>query len=129
MIKRIRQLNESLPELLFGILISGILFEVIIIWFVKEKMQFSLGLLVGMFLAGFMAWHMAFALSKAMKHSEEVATTQAQKYHVIRYLIVISIVIGVVLSKAVNPLAVFLGIMTLKVSAYLEPFTNKLFRR
>lgn len=129
MIKKLRQLNDFLPELLLGILASGIVFELIFIWFVKDKIYFSLGLLLGVLIAVFMAWHMAFTLNRAMDYTEENATNRVQKHYLIRYLIVIIVFIAAAVSKLVNPLAVFLGIMTLKVAAYIEPITNKLFRR
>ena len=129
MIKKLRQLNDFLPELLLGILASGIVFELIFIWFVKDKIYFSLGLLLGVLIAVFMAWHMAFTLNRAMDYTEENATNRVQKHYLIRDLIVIIVFIAAAVSKLVNPLAVFLGIMTLKVAAYIEPITNKLFRR
>ncbi len=129
MIEKLRQLNDFLPELLLGILASGFVFEVIFIWFVKNKIYFSLGLLLGVLLAVFMAWHMAFSLNKAMDYADENAAKRVQRHYLVRYLIVIVVFVSAAVSKLVNPLAVFLGIMTLKVAAYIEPITNKFFRR
>lgn len=127
MLKRIKQLNSALPGLFLGICLSGILFEMVFIWFAEEKWQFSLGLFLGVVMALVMAWHMAYTLDAAMNLGEEGAVKVMQKHYFLRYGIVVLLCGIVMVTKAANPLAVFLGIMTLKVAAYLEPFTHKFF--
>lgn len=129
MLKKIRQLNSALPGMLLVILASGILFELIFVWFVKDKAGFSLGLVIGVILAAFMAFHMAYTLDTAISLGESGATKAVQKHNLLRYAVVVIICGVVMVTEIANPLAVFLGIMTLKVAAYLEPFTHKLFRR
>ncbi|MCM1162314.1 MAG: ATP synthase subunit I [Roseburia sp.] len=127
MIKKIRQLNSALPGLFLGICASGILFGMIFIWFVEEKGQFCLGLLLGVVMALLMAWHMAYTLDAAMNLGEEGAVKVMQKHYFLRYGAVVLLCGIVMVTEIANPLAVFLGIMTLKVAAYLEPFTHKFF--
>lgn len=127
MIKKIRQLNSALPGLFLGICVSGILFELVFIWFVKEKWQFGLGLFLGVVMALLMAWHMAYTLDAAMNLGEEGAVKIMQKHYFLRYGAVVLLCGIVMVTGLANPLAVFLGIMTLKVAAYFEPFTHKFF--
>ncbi len=127
MIKKIRQLNSALPGLFLGICVSGILFGLIFIWFVKEKWQFGLGLFLGVVMALLMAWHMAYTLDAAMNLGEEGAVKIMQKHYFLRYGAVVLLCGIVMVTGLANPLAVFLGIMTLKVAAYFEPFTHKFF--
>ena len=129
MIKKIRQLNSALPGMLFVIVVAGILLEMIFIWFVKDKAGFTLGLFIGVILAVVMALHMAYTLDAAINLGEGGATKVMQKHNLLRYGVVVLVCGVVMVTKIANPLAVFLGIMTLKVAAYFEPFTHKLFRR
>lgn len=129
MLKRIRQLNSALPGLLFVILTAGILLEAVFVWFVQDKTGFTLGLFIGVLLAAFMALHMAYTLDAALNLGEAGATKVMQKHNLLRYGVVVLVCGIVMVTELANPLAVFLGIMTLKVAAYLEPFTHKLFRR
>ena len=129
MIKKIRQLNSALPGMLFVIFVSGVILEMIFIWFVKDKAGFTLGLFIGVILAVVMALHMAYTLDVAINLGEGGAIKVMQKHNLLRYGVVVLVCGVVMVTKLANPLAVFLGIMTLKVAAYFEPFTHKLFRR
>ena len=46
--------------------------------------------------------------------------------NMIRYAVVVIVFLIVLMTKVLNPLITFLGIMSLKVAAYLQPFTHKL---
>lgn len=127
--KRLREVNDSLPDLLTGILIFGLLAELVPVWFIDDKAGYTIGLLIGIVTAMFAAWHMAWSLDKAFDYEEETATRKLQKGSALRYGVQL-VVLGVLMVTGLaNPLAAFLGMWSLKVSAYLSPFTHKLFRR
>lgn len=127
--RKLRDINDSLPALFLGILAFGFLAEIVFVWFVEDKAGYTAGLLIGVATALFSAWHMAWSLHKTFECEEETVTKRMQKYSVLRYGVQL-IVLGVlILTKIGNPLAAFLGMWGLKVSAYLAPFTDKLFRR
>lgn len=127
--KKLKEINESLPELFIGILIFGFLAEIIPVWFVSDRIGYTIGLLAGVVTALFWAWHMAWALNSAFDCDESTAVKQMQKSTAIRYGVSL-IVLGVLLMTGIgNPLAACAGMLGLKVSAYLSPFTHKLFRR
>ncbi len=118
-------INETLKELLIGIIVYGILIEAVFIWFVKEKLYFTCGLWVGVLLAVLAALHMWKSLDTGMDLGEK-----ASKYVVTQNLVrygVIVIAFGVLcIWDFGNPIAAFAGIMGLKAGAYLQPFTHKL---
>lgn len=127
--KRLREVNDSLPDLLTGILIFGLLAELVPVWFINDKAGYTIGLLIGIVTAMFAAWHMAWSLDKAFDYEEETATRKLQKGSALRYGVQL-VVLGILMVTGLaNPLAAFLGMWSLKVSAYLSPFTHKLFRR
>ncbi|MGN0133039.1 MAG: ATP synthase subunit I [Lachnospiraceae bacterium] len=127
--RKLRDINDSLPALFLGILAFGFLAEIIPIWFVDDKTGYTVGLLAGIATALFAAWHMAWTLDKAFGLDEGTATKQMQKNSALRYGVQL-IVLGVLMITGIgNPLSAILGMIGLKVSAYLAPFTDKLFRR
>lgn len=127
--KKLFKINDALPDLLIGICIFGILAEVIPIWFLEQKLYYSLGLLIGLVAAAFSAWHMAYSIDKAVDYDEGAATKQMQKGSALRYGILL-IVLGILMIfNFASPIAAFIGMISLKVSAYLAPFTHKLIRR
>lgn len=129
MLKRLRETNESLPELFLGILIWGILCQAIGVWFVKMKLSYSIGLWIGIVLAGCLAYHMAWGLNRSLDLDEKTAINIASKYGMIRYAIVLIAMGILIMTNFASPLSAFLGVMGLKVAAYVQPFTHKIFRR
>ena len=75
--------KRTLTELLAGIVLSGIVFEVIGLIFVKDKLSHFIGMLIGIFIALAMATHMAFSLNDALDWDEENAKKAIWK----RYLL------------------------------------------
>ena len=65
--------KRTLLELLTGIVLSGIVFEVIGLIFVKDRLSHSIGMLLGILIALAMATHMAFSLNSALDWDEEQA--------------------------------------------------------
>lgn len=127
--EKLSRINEALPGLLLGIFFWGMLCQIVLVWFLKDKAGYSFGLWIGVMTAFVMAWHMAWSLDRALDFGEDGATKVMTKHNMIRYGIVLIIEGIVMVTGAANPLATFLGIMGLKVAAYLQPITHKLFRR
>ncbi len=121
MMTRLRKINTALPGLLFGIILFGILCQVVVFFLVEDKTGYSVGLWVGVFTAIFMAFHMAVTLNTAVERDVKGAQASATRQNIIRYFIVVVILGILMLTKVGNPLAAFAGVMGLKVSAYLQP--------
>ena len=121
----IKNISETLKELLMGIIFYGIILEVLILCFGKEKGYLSIGLWIGIFLAFAAAIHMWWGLEKGMELGNG-ATKYLLSQNMIRYGVIV-IAFGVIcLWDIGNPLAAFAGIMGLKAGAYLQPFTHKI---
>lgn len=120
-----RKGNDTLKELFIGIAVSGLLFQAVIVWFVKDRLSFTVGLWIGTALAAFLAWHMWRAIDRALDQGETGAQKLMRTQFAVRYGVII-VVLGVLMcTEAANPLSAFLGVMTLKVAAYLQPVTHK----
>lgn len=128
-IKKCLKTNEALQEMLIAMPFYGLLCQVTIVWFTEDKMAYSLGLWIGILAAACMAVHMAYGLDYALDFDGGTAQKLMTKHNLIRYGVVVVLFGLIMVSGFINPLSAFLGIMALKVSAYLQPLTHKLFRR
>ena len=120
-----RKLNETLAELLIGTTAAGVLLWGVIIWFVEKRSYFTIGIVMGVVLALLAACHMYWSLDRGMELGGG-ATKYLLSQNMVRYG-VITIVFGVLCIVDIgNPIAAFVGIMCLKIGAYLQPFTHKI---
>ena len=121
-----RRLNEALPELLLGIFIYGIVIQLTGIWFVEDKLLYSSGLWIGVITAMAMAYHIALIIA------ESVDTLDPQKAKVriitkgiLRYAAVVIVFTVTMYYDLGNLVTLFIGVMGLKISAYLQPAMHK----
>ena len=126
MIKKISSINSALPGLLLGIVLFGAVSQLAGIFLVAEKASYSIGLWIGVLTAIFMAFHMAFSLNSAVDRDAKGAQAVATRQNIIRYLIVVLILGILMMTNIGNPIAAFVGVMGLKISAYLQPIFQKL---
>jgi hypothetical protein len=126
---RLSKINNSLPGLLLGIILFGILCQIVGLFLVKDKADYSIGLWIGVLTAIFMAFHMAICLNTTVLLSEKGAQASVTRQSILRYVIVIAVEMLLMFTEIGNPLSGFLGIMGLKVSAYIQPLLSRLTHR
>jgi len=124
---RLRKINTALPGLLFGIIVFGVICQVVGLFLVTDKADYSIGLWIGVLTAIFMAFHMAVTLNSAVERDVKGAQAAATRQNIIRYLVVVIILGILMMTRIGNPLAAFAGIMGLKISAYLQPLLARWF--
>ncbi len=123
--KTVGRINETLTELWLGIGVSGVIFQFTVVWLAADRIAYSAGLWMGVCMAFFLAWHMWKALDEALDAGEAGAQKIIRGRAMLRYGIVL-VVLGILMvTGAANPLAAFLGVMTLKIAAYMQPVTHK----
>ena len=126
----LRRINDALPELVLGIVIYGILVELAGVWFVADKLRYSTGLLIGISLAIGMAVNIAIVIRDAVEiYGEDGAKNRVIIKSVLRYLIVVVTFFVMMKFNLGNLFTAFIGVLGLKVSAYLQPFTHKVILR
>jgi malonyl CoA-acyl carrier protein transacylase len=123
---RLYKINKALPGLLLGIIAFGVVCQIIGLFLIDDKADYSIGLWVGVLTAIFMAFHMAISLNNSIELGEKAARAAATRHNIFRYLVVVMIMLILMLTNIGNPLAAFLGVMGLKVSAYLQPLLSRL---
>lgn len=119
--------KEALKELIMGIVILGflMLFGLLV---TENKLQYFIGILVGTGVSVILSFHMYTSIDRALCLDYDGAVRYSRKMAVVRMLIMaVSVVFAVFLSDYISLIGVILGIMTLKLSAYIQPLTHKLF--
>ncbi|MCR5640041.1 MAG: hypothetical protein K6G04_01660 [Lachnospiraceae bacterium] len=119
----LRRLNQALPELILGILIYGVLVEAIGVWFVSDRIRYTIGLLCGLGCAIFMAVHIALVIEHAVHGGGQPRILAAKS--VLRYLVVTVVLVVMMVTKIGGLIPAFIGILGLKVSAYAQPLLHK----
>ena len=127
LIKRLKQLNPSLPLLLLGIIIWGLLVQITGVWFVEDKIRYSTGTWIGVALAVFMAINLALVIDSAVERASKAGTLRFKS--IIRYLVVIIVFVVMVYFNLGNWISAFISMLGLKVSAYAQPLIIKLIHK
>jgi heme O synthase-like polyprenyltransferase len=125
MVEKLRKINRALLELCLGIVFVGVLCQLIGMWFAPSKLLYTAALWLGILLAFITAVHMYRTLDRALDFGAD-ATKMVTKANLLRYGCILIIFGIVIMSEVLNPLITFMGLMSLKVAAYLQPFTHKL---
>ncbi len=121
-----RRLNPALPGLVAGILIYGLLVEVIGVWFVKDQIRYTSGLVIGIGCAIGMAIHISMIIEESIRIGEGNEKRLSIK-SVLRYLAVCAVLILMMVFKLGNMFTALIGILGLKVSAYAQPLLYKVY--
>ena len=118
----LRRLNDALPGLVLGIIVYGAAVFLAGIWFVPDKLRFTIGIA----LACGMAVNMAVVLRDAVEiYGEAKARSKIIARSITRYLVVV-IVFFVMMKWELGSLpAAFIGVLGLKISAYLQPLAHR----
>lgn len=124
----ITRINRTLFELETGILLFGLICQTAV-FLVKDKADYSIGLWLGIFIAGFSAVHMWWTLEHALELEQKAAVRKMTTHNIIRYVLIAVALALIGISKVANPLWAFIGIMGLKISAYMHFFTKRLSTR
>lgn len=124
--KMFKRLNDALPGLLLGILFYGVLAELVGVWFVADKLRYTSGLIIGIVLACGMAVNIAVVLQDAVDiYGESGARAKIVAKSVFRYAIVVIVFFLMMKFNLGNIYSAFIGVLGLKISAYLQPFTHR----
>ena len=129
MIEKLKELHSVVRDLIIIDLIYLVVGELIIIVFIPDKLFYAGGFLAGVLFAIFAAVHMSITLNDSMYLSSNGAVKKSITSYVIR-LVVTAVMLGVLFYSGIGDVfSAFLGMLALKVSAYLQPFTHKYFTK
>ena len=120
-----KKIARTVFELWCGCLIFGVLCE-LGLFFVHDRATYSICLWIGILTAMACAFHMWWSIDRAIDAGEGEAAKKINVQYIIRYFVLV-IILGLVgMNAGSYVLATFLGMCSIKVSAYIEPFTKKI---
>lgn len=119
--------NSTLLELLAGNLFIGILLQVVcfIIW--KDLLYNSIGAWSGIAICCFSAVSMSHSIEEVLDYGEVGAKKRVWIGYLTRMLITLLIAGIVIYFELGNYITLLVGLFALKLSAYMQPYTHKLF--
>lgn len=90
MINMLRRMNEALPGLVVTILLYGLVIELAGVWFVEDKMKYSIGLWYGVAIAVGLAINLAMVIFDAVTMGDsEHANRRIIAKSILRYVVVV----------------------------------------
>ena len=128
LLKVLREKNRTLLEMYMGMMFFGLVCQIVGAFVVKEQLIYALSLWCGIIAAMCSACHMYRVLDRALELGDE-ASKLIYKGYILRYVLIVLIMLMVIMTGILNPLVMFLGYMSLKVTAFIQPFTHKLSNR
>lgn len=122
----LKKADRTLLEMHTGMLVFGLVCQLVGCFLAKEQLRYAGSLWLGVFLAIAGSIHMGRTLDRALSIPESASKVLVSGY-VVRYSVIAVIFIAISITEVLNPLIAFLGYMSLKVAAYLQPFTHKFY--
>ena len=122
----LRQKNRTLLEMYFGMIFLGIVCQIVGAFIVQDQVRYAASLWFGILTAAVSAYHLYRTLDRGLDYDEKTASKVIFKGYVTRYVAIVVILGIIMITEVLNPLIVFMGYMSLKVTALLQPITHKL---
>lgn len=122
---RIRELNDAIPGILLIDLIYLIIGELLILLFFPDKRMGVVGFLAGIIYSVFATFHMSFRIRKIVFGHANTSKTLLIGYF-IRFAVMLVLFVVLYLLNMGDLLCAIAGMFSMKVSAYLQPLTNKI---
>lgn len=117
--------SRMLVELLIGnVAVFSVIFILALI-FIRDW-RVLLGLGIGVCVACLMVIHMSVTIEQAMYLLPEEAERYVRKQSALRYSAIMIVMCVIGITGFCDIIAAMVGVMTLKVSAYIQPFTHKI---
>lgn len=109
-----------------GMALFGIVCQLVGAFLVKDQLRYAESLWFGILSAAVGSVHMARTLDRALAEGANTSRILVGGY-IFRYAMVAVILAIVALTGAMDTVVVFLGYMSMKVTAYLQPVTHRFF--
>ncbi len=127
MMEFLKKINRTLLELWSGMIAFGLIAEIFVLIFSKTRLIHSGSLWLGLIMGIASSIHMYKSLDRALDFPEAAAKKKITFSYIIRYTVVVLAFALICITKFFNPILVFLGYMTLKAGALIQPKTHKIY--
>lgn len=124
----LKKADRTLLELHTGMFFAGILCQAAGLAFAPDRLRYTESLWFGILIGIAGSLHMARTLDRAMLDGADSRKVITGGY-VLRYTFLTVLMAAVAMTDVMDVLVTFMGYMTLKVAAYLQPITHKIYNR
>ena len=122
----LRRINDALPGLVAGIILYGIIIQITGVWFVEDRVSYSIGLWYGITIAIGMAINLAKVIFDSVTiYGEENANRRIIMKSVMRYAVVVILFFILGYFQFGNLFMALIGGVGLKISAYMQPLLQR----
>lgn len=121
----LRKKNRTLLELQTGIVLIGVVCQLAGAFVVERQGYYARSLWFGILMSLAASVHMYRTLDRGLDYGAEASKIIFRGY-LFRYAFLVFVLAVVMVTGVMNPLVLFMGYMSLKVAAFLQPFTHKL---
>ena len=127
-----RKINDTLLELICGIVASGAVIEIVDLvvtglyaQFSGLRFLFATGLWIGIAVAVALATHMYHSIDRALDMQPKDAEGYMRRAYLLRTVIILLAAAAVHYLKLGYVMAYFVGVLCLKFGAFLQPLVHK----
>lgn len=128
MIKKLNEINEALPAMFLADAIYLLIGEIIILFLplggTLVTLRCMTGFLAGVLYSAFCSIHMSLRIRKVVYGGDEMRKTFTIGY-LIRLVVMLALFAALFLLNIGDLLCAVIGMFSMKVAAYLWPFTDK----
>lgn len=128
MIEKIKDINPSIPGMLIVQLLYLIVGEALIICIAQTPLKLAVGFAAGVAYAVFSTFHMSFRIRKVVYGGANTSVTFVLGY-IIRLIVMLVLFTVLYFLDLGDLLCAILGMFSMKVAAYMQPFTDKLINK
>ncbi len=122
----LRRINDALPGLVLGIVLYGVLVQVTGVWFVDDKLGYTIGLWYGVAIAIGMAINLATViLDSVTLDGGKNANRRIIAKSLLRYIVVVILFFILGYFQFGNLFMALIGVLGLKISAYMQPLLQR----
>lgn len=115
------QVKETIVGFLIGIGIYAVLIELVGFFFSENFLSYTLGLLFGVVVAIFLIIHMAKTLDRALDLPQGQAIKYTRRQSFLRLVVMLVAMVIALMVEQLNFIAVILGMLGLKIGAFIAP--------
>lgn len=122
----LRRINDALPGLVLGIVLYGVLVQVAGVWFVDDKLGYTIGLWYGIAIAIGMAINLATVIFDSVTlDGGKNANRRIIAKSILRYVVVVILFFILGYFQFGNLFMALIGVLGLKISAYMQPLLQR----
>ncbi len=135
-----RKINPMMIELMIGIVLFGIIGTIVFVglhiasvpvenFFKDSIFQIVIGYIIGIIFSLILIISMTASIEKALEMGEEGALKHTRIMYVVRLAALVLVFIIMLLLGIGNIFSLLFGLLSLKLSAYMQPITHKMISR